>query len=151
MNVAVVSGRLAQNAVVFGKEAETLKFSVACPSGYDSAAQEAKVDFVPCVIFRAPEKLRELLAAQGKGKPVELRGRIITSSYEHNGAMRYATEVVVDARDFHLLRTGAAQYGRSGESGKPNPMQKGDFAYASSPMRQPSAGRDFYGPGIVGH
>lgn len=106
MNVVTLTGRLVQNAVVFGKDNETMKFTVASSGGYDSSSQEARVDYVPCVMFRAPEKLRQLLVAQGKGKPVELQGKVSTSSYEQQGVKRYATEVIVDARNFQLQRTG---------------------------------------------
>lgn len=146
MNIAVISGRLAQNAVVFGKEKETLKFTVACPAGYDSATQENKADFVPCVIFRAPEKLRSLLTAQGKGKPVEMRGRIITSSYEQQGVMRYATEVMVDSKDFQLLRTGNHTAEHSGGTAVNAAFQpqKGAYANEPKPLQQPNAGGHFY-------
>jgi single-stranded DNA-binding protein len=146
VNIAVISGRLAQNAIAFGKEKETLKFTVACPAGYDTTTQENKADFVPCVMFRAPEKLRDLLIAQGKGKPVELRGRIITGSYEQQGVTRYATEVVVDNRNFQLLRTGngTATHGDTTQAAVGIHPQKGGHAYAPNPQHQPNAGGAFY-------
>lgn len=103
MNTVILTGRLTQNAVCFGQQQETLKFSLACRSGYDPTTQKQRVDFVPCVFFKASPKLRELLVTSGKGKPVELRGRISTSSFESNGERKFATEVLIDARDFHLL------------------------------------------------
>ena len=51
MNNVVVTGRLTSNAIVFGKEQETLKFTVATQSGFDSKTMEPRVDFVPCVFF----------------------------------------------------------------------------------------------------
>ncbi len=134
MNTAVISGRLAKNAVTFGKEQETLKFTVACQSGYDSEAKQAKVEFIPCVLFRAPEKLRALLVREGKGKPVEFRGRVITSSYDKNGETRYVTEIVADLREFQLLRLGSTQPQNQAPVTKAEYIEdrKGDSNYASN-------------------
>ncbi len=148
MNTVVVSGRLARNAVVFGAKGETLKFSIACKSGFDKATQESRVEFVPCVMFKTSEKLQQLLVAEGKGKPVELRGRIATSSYEKNGETRYATEVIADLRDFQLLRNGEGKTlgSRSGVSRPESIDQKGESRYASSIRDGEVARRDFFSP-----
>ncbi len=134
MNVVIVSGRLAANAVVFGNNQETLKFSVACKSGYDSAAQQPRVEFIPCVMFRAPEKLRSLLASEGKGKPVELQGRIATSSFDKNGETRYSTEVIADLKEFQLLRLGDGKQATAQHpvSNQYQNVQKGERAYATN-------------------
>lgn len=120
MNNVNLTGRLTQNAVCFGKNKETLKFSLACRSGYDPATKKPRVDFVPCVFFNASDKLRALLMDSGKGKPVELRGRISTSSFESNGERKFATEVLVDARDFYLqFEEKGASHARTGNSKTP--------------------------------
>lgn len=153
MNVSIISGRLAQNAIVFGKEQETLKFTVACRSGFDSSNNKPRVGFVPCVFFRAPEKLRELLMKEGKGKPVELRGRIMTSSYDKAGETRYATEVVVDPREFHLVRYGANAHPAEQPAMQRNHADhtKGEPSYASGYNHQQTPQRHFPGFGDVGY
>ncbi len=102
------------------------------------------MEFVPCVLFRASEKLRNLLVSDGKGKPVELRGRIATSSFDKNGETRYATEVIVDLRDFSLLRYGESKTAPATPAPGANPHfeQKGGARYASN---EPFAGGDFSG------
>ncbi len=108
MNIVCISGRLVRNAVVFGREKQVLKFTIACNSGFSAQTQKPHTDYVPCAVFGATDKLRDLLVQGGKGKPVEIQGRITTSNFEQNGSQQFVTEVIADARDMHLARTGAA-------------------------------------------
>ena len=103
MNVFIGTGRLTRNAVVNGEERRVMTFTIAAKYGYDTEAEEDRVEFISCVMFNPPEKLQEYLAREGKGVLVEFRGRVANSSYEKDGETKYSTEIVVSNRSFNIL------------------------------------------------
>ena len=134
MNIVVLTGRLVRNAIVHGKERQALKFTLACDSGYNAQSQKPHTDFVPCTVFGAPDKLRDLLANEGKGKAVEIQGRITTGSFEHNGTPRYVTEVIGEARNLHLARNGSPAAPTASQKPASSTAQQ---AFPSSAYRTP--------------
>ena len=103
MNNCVLSGRLARNASVAGKEKKALSFTLACKHGYDSKNRKDCVEFVPCVVFDPSDSLAERLSQQGKGIFIEVKGRVATSSYESDGERKFKTEVVVESRSLNFV------------------------------------------------
>lgn len=102
MNVCILSGRLARNAVANHEKA--IVFTVATKYGYDTNEGKDRMAFVPCVMFNPPHDLIELLTTKGKGLSVELEGRVSNSSYEVDGERRYKTDVIVKNGSFTLVK-----------------------------------------------
>jgi single-stranded DNA-binding protein len=66
--------------------------------------QKERTAHVSCVVFNPSAELEQRLTSSGKGTPVELEGRISTSSFESNGERRYVTEVVAFNRSLVVAK-----------------------------------------------
>jgi len=111
MNIVSITGRLVRDAHLNGSgDRRAMKFTVAANSVYDANTKKERTEFVPCVYFNPAEKLHKLLSAEGKGKLVELQGNIVTSSFEKNGSLIWATEVRVNPSGFQFLPSGKGKY-----------------------------------------
>lgn len=86
----------------------------------DGKRQEA-VEYINCIVFG---KTAETIAKYfTKGKPIYVRGRMQTRSWEKDGVKRYATEVVVDR----------FQFMNDGKGGDSAPRQKADSSEPTMP------------------
>ena len=101
MNICVLSGELARDPVVKGADKRLVLFTVTTksPNGDDT---KERIAHVPCVVFNPTPELELRLTSARKGTPIELEGRISTSSFEANGERRYVTEVVAFNRSLAL-------------------------------------------------
>jgi len=96
MNVVQLSGRLIKKGILTG-EGKVLKFLLACSYRYQKqGVVKDALSTVPCVIFEAPEGLKEAL--DGKQTIyVEASGRVSRSSYEKpDGETLHSTEIILD-------------------------------------------------------
>ena len=103
MNICILSGHLARDAVVKGKEKKLLLFTIVTSNIHDEKEAKERSAYVPCVLFNPSPELETALVQGGKNKYVELQGRINSSSYEANGERRFVTEVVVFNRTLSLV------------------------------------------------
>ena len=103
MNTCILSGHLANNAVVKGSETKVLWFVLETRQNGDGQKKD-RVSNVPCVMFNPSKEVEELLSTSGKGIPVELQGRVQSSSYEAKGERRLNTEVIVFNHTFSILQ-----------------------------------------------
>ena len=101
MNKVILSGRLTKDAELRytpGKGTAMTQVSLAVEN-YNANTKEKGADFINLVVFG---KQAELLATySGKGKRIEVAGRIRGRSYEKDGIKKYITEVIV--RDLELI------------------------------------------------
>lgn len=93
MNVCVISGHVLNNAIVRGKEKKVLVFTVV--TTHQNGEGEPSASHVPCVLFNPTEELVQALTTQGKGKPIELQGRVNASRFDASAEPRSNGEVVV--------------------------------------------------------
>lgn len=103
MNVCVISGFLAREAVVNG-EGKVLRFTVAAKHGYNIKEEIDLVECVPCTLFNPSEAIVNLFTNEWKGLSLELKGRVSTSRYEKEGQTIYSTQVIVDKNSINLLK-----------------------------------------------
>ena len=103
MNVVVLSGFLAREAVVNG-EGKVLRFTVAAKHGYNVKEEKDLIEFVPCTLFNPSEAIANLFTKEWKGLSLELKGRVSTSRYEKEGQTVYSTQVVVEKNSINLLK-----------------------------------------------
>ena len=129
MNKVICSGRLTDNAFANGERKEALKFRIAAKYGYDTKENKERIEFVPCVLFSAPEdKLSSFLVKEGKGVFVEFEGRVASSTFEKDGETKYSTEVIVDnsmhykSRCVYCLKRG---FSYTSKRGCKNPQIRG--------------------------
>jgi single-stranded DNA-binding protein len=94
MNIAVLSGSLARNAVCKGSKNKALAFTVITPNAGNGNGDNPP-SYIPCVLFNPSPEIESLFVDRGKGLSVLLQGRINTNSFEENGKKRYQTEVIV--------------------------------------------------------
>ena len=104
MNLCIMSGRLIQNATVRGSKKRALSFRLATEYAYNSEKNRPYIEFVPCVIFDAPDKLEKLMVERGKGLLVELHGRLAGRSYETNGQRKFDRSVVVSKGSMKIMK-----------------------------------------------
>lgn len=95
MNVCILSGELARNAVIYGNQDKVMAFTVVTKYGFNATENKERVAFVPCVMFNPPLDLVKTLSEKGKGIWLEFEGRVSSSSYEADGERKFKTEVVV--------------------------------------------------------
>ncbi len=100
MNVCVITGQLANNAIVRGKDRKVLVFTVITKT--PNVEPENSVSHVPCVVFNPTEELQRVLTMRGKGVAIELQGRVNASRFDPDAEPRSNAEVVVYNKSIKL-------------------------------------------------
>ncbi len=101
MNICILSGRIANNAIAKdSKELRVLSFVVETTNAFNG---NEKKDLVSCVMFNPEPELEEKLTNEGEGLYVELEGRVSSSSLKTNGEKRFNTDVIVRNRTFAIV------------------------------------------------
>lgn len=97
MNIVILRGRLTRDPEARTTQSgkNLCRFTLAV----DGQRKDDKADFVPCQAWgRTAEVITEYC---GKGKQIEVVGRLSVRSYEdQQGKKRTATEVIVNSMDF---------------------------------------------------